>query len=140
MTTEPAPETFSVLALDIGSVSTRAILFFEADDQYRFIAQGVSPTTLEFPMNNINLGIIQAITSLQATTGAILLDEKSHLIIPSQPDGSGVDQLVITYSAGSPLRVVTLGLLRDVSLKTANKLASAVSGRVVADVSLNDTL
>ncbi len=140
MTNEPAPETYSVLALDIGSVNTRAILFFEADDQYRFIAQGVSPTTLESPLNNLNLGIIQAITSLQSTTGAILLDEKSHLIIPGQPDGAGIDQLVITYSAGAPLRIVTLGLLRDVSLKTANKLASSVSGKVVTDISLNDTL
>jgi hypothetical protein len=139
MTTEPAPETFSVLALDIGSVNTRAILFYEADDQYRFIAQGISPTTLESPLNNLNLGIIQAITGLQTTTGAILLDEKSHLIIPAQPDGTGVDQLVITYSAGDPIRIVTLGLLRDVSLKTANKLASAVSGKISKDISLNDT-
>ncbi len=133
------PETLSVLALDIGSMNTRAILFFEADDQYRFIAQGISSTTLEAPLNNINLGIIQAITSLQSTTGTILLDEKSHLIIPGQLDGSGVDQLVITYSAGIPIRIVTLGLLRDVSLKTANKLASAVSGWIVQDISLNDT-
>lgn len=140
MTNEAAPETYSVLALDIGSINTRAILFFEADDQYRFIAQGISPTTLESPLSNINLGIIQAISGLQTTTGAVLLDEESHLIIPAQPDGSGVDQLVITYSAGAPLRVVTLGLLRDVSLKTANKLASAVSGKIVADISLNDTL
>jgi hypothetical protein len=140
MTNESLSEAYSVLALDIGSVNTRAILFFEADDQYRFIAQGSSLTTLEAPLFNINQGIIQAITKLQATTGAVLLDEQSHLIIPGQPDGAGVDQLVITYSAGTPLRFVTLGLLRDVSLKTANKIASAVSGKIVLDISLNEGL
>jgi hypothetical protein len=140
MTLESSSETFSILALDIGSVNTRAILFYEADGQYRFIAQGVSNTTLEAPLSNLSLGIIQAITSLQESTGAVLLDEKSHLILPGQPDGAGVDHLVITYSAGTPLKMVTLGLLRDVSLESANNVACAILGEVSQDICLNDEL
>lgn len=131
-------EALSILAIDIGSVHTRALLFDEIDGQYHFIAEGCAPTTTFSPIDDFNEGLFQAILHLQTHTGAILLDEESHLIIPSQPDGAGIDRLVVTYSAGSEIKVVTIGLLQEFSLGAANDLASTATTRIVEQISSND--
>lgn len=132
------PETISVLAIEIGSVHTRSLLFSEVDGQYHFISEGIAPTSTFSPIKDLNEGLFQSVQSLQSSTGVILLDEDSHLIIPSQPDGAGVDRLVITFSAGHEIRVVTVGLLEEFSLRAANDLASSSTNRIVEQVSSND--
>ena len=58
----------SVLAIDLGSQSTRALLFDVVDGQYSFIAAGSSPTTLEAPYRDVGEGASQAIFQLQSIT------------------------------------------------------------------------
>ena len=128
----------SVLALDIGSIQTRALLFDVVDGQYRFISAGIAPSTAAAPFFDITEGVFQAIRRLQDLTARKLLDGKTQLIIPSQSDGSGVDQMTVTFSAGPGLRVVTLGLLEDVSLESATRLAASIPGQVVESIGLND--
>lgn len=131
-------ETISVLAIEIGSVHTRSMLFSEVDGQYHFIADGIAPTSTFKPLNDFNAGLFQSVQSLQSSTGVTLLDEESHLIIPSQSDGAGVDRLVITFSAGTEVRVVTMGLLQEFSLRAASDLARTSNTRVVEQLSSND--
>ncbi len=127
----------SVLAVEIGSIHTRALLFDVVDGQYRFIGAGRAPTTTHSPFFDISEGIHLAISNLQEITARILLEE-SRLILPSKPDGSGVDQFVLTYTAGQPLRVVVMGLLEDVSLESARRLASSAHTLIVEAIGLND--
>ncbi|HZW03866.1 MAG TPA: glutamate mutase L, partial [Anaerolineaceae bacterium] len=136
--TAPIVDAESVLALDIGSIHTRALLFDVVDGQYRFIAAGVASSTAAAPFCDVSEGVYQAIGRLQEMTARKLLDSQSQLILPSQPDGSGVDQMAITFSAGPALRVVTLGLLEDVSLESANRLAACIPGKIVESIGLND--
>lgn len=131
-------DAVSVLAIDLGSVYTRAHLFDVADGQYRFIASGISPTTVFSPFFDIGEGIFQAVDKLQQITGRILLDKESNIILPSQAGGEGIDRLVVTYSCGKELKIATFGLLGDVSLDSANRLASVVSGKIVESISIND--
>jgi hypothetical protein len=133
-----ANETVSILAIDIGSVHTHALLFGEVDGQYHFISEGIAPTTTFSPISNINEGLFQSIQQLQVNTGTILLDEDFHLIIPSQPDGAGIDRLVVTFSAGPEIKVVTIGLLKEFSLRAANDLASSTTAHIVEQISSND--
>lgn len=128
----------SVLAVDIGSIHTRAVLFDVVDGEYHFIASGAMPTTINAPYNDAREGILLAVQRLQEITGRTFLDPNAFLVIPSQVDGSGVDRLVITYSAGPELRVVTAGLLPDVSLESAQRLAASSYGQVVESIGLND--
>jgi len=100
--TANALDAVSILALDLGSVNTRANLFDVADGQYRFIASGISPSTVNAPYFDIGEGIYQALDRLQAITGKILLDRDANIILPSQAGGEGVDRLVVTYSCGKP--------------------------------------
>jgi hypothetical protein len=129
----------SILAIDVGATMTRAVLFDVVEGQYRFVASGQAPSTAEAPFKDIGLGVREAITNLQNITGAVLLDpQDKNLIAPSQPDGSGVDAVVATVSAGPAVRTVVVGLLQDVSMQSARRLAESTYTRVVEAIDLSD--
>jgi hypothetical protein len=128
----------SLLALDVGSVTTRAAYFDVVEGHYRFVGMGHAPTSLTAPDGNISLGIQAAIASLEFVVGKALVDESGQLAMPSQPDGSGVDSLCATVSAGEPLRTVLIGLLPDVSLKSIQKLAYSADTCIVESFNAND--
>jgi hypothetical protein len=128
----------SFLAIDIGTVSTRAMLFDVVDGRYRYIASGSAATTAGAPYADVGEGVRQAVDQLQLITGRSLIDTDGHMIIPSQDNGAGVDVLVGTLSAGKPLRVVSVGLLEDVSAESAQRLATTTYAQVVDRFSLND--
>ena len=46
--------------------------------------------------------------------------------------------MVVTFSAGPTLQIVTLGLLPEVSLESANRMASTTYGQVVEFIGLTD--
>jgi hypothetical protein len=128
----------SVLAIEIGTVSTRVILFDIVEGRYRFLGQGVVPTTAGVPFNDISIGVKHALDDLHDITGRVLFDDSGQLVVPSQPNGIGVGACVATVSVGSPLKVVAIGLLEDVSTESAKNLASTTYAQVVETMSLND--
>ena len=129
----------SILAIDVGAAMTRAAFFDVVEGQYRFVAAGQAPTTAEAPFKNIGIGVREAIRNLQAILGTTLLGpQDDNLIAPSQPDGSGVDAVVATMSAGPAVRTVVAGLLPDVSLHSAQRLAESTYSRVVETLDLSD--
>lgn len=128
----------SVLAIDIGSLNTRALLFDVVDGQYHFISSSIAPTTAGAPFRDVSEGIHIALTRLQEITGRTLVNTEASLILPSQSDGSGVDRLALTCSAGGDLNLVIMGLLSDVSLRSAQRLAGTTYGRVTEGIGLND--
>jgi len=131
-------EAGSLLAIDVGSVNTRAWLFEVVDGRYRFVASGQAPTTADAPYNNVGEGVRIALDRLQTATGHLLMDANDRLIVPSRPDGAGVDAAVATLSAGAPLNVAVIGLLDDVSLASIQRLASGTYAQVVERISLSD--
>ena len=128
----------SLLAVDVGATTTRAVLFDVVEGNYRFIAIGQSPTTAEAPFRDIGLGVREAIASIQSITGRIFLNKDRVLISPAQADGTGVDAFVATLSAGPAVRAVIVGLLSDVSVESARRLLETTYCRVVETFSLSD--
>lgn len=129
----------SILAIDVGAAVTRAVLFDVVEGQYRFVASGQAPSTAEAPFRDIGIGVREAIANLQNITGAALLGtQDNNLIAPSQPDGSGVDAVVATVSAGPAVKTVVVGLLSDVSLASARRLAESTYSRIVDTLDLSD--
>jgi len=128
----------SILALEVGAAVTRAVLFDVVEGQYRFVAAGQAPTTAEAPFKDIGIGLREAIAGLQAVTGSKILAPDRNLITPSQADGSGVDAVVATISAGPSVKTVIVGLLNDVSLQSARRLAQSTYSRVVESLDLTD--
>jgi hypothetical protein len=128
----------SILAVDIGAANTRAVMFDVVEGEYRFVASGAAPSTAEAPFKDVSEGARNAILSLQTILGKPLLDNSRDLITPSQPNGSGVDGLVVTISAGPTIKVALVGLLKDVSLESARKLTESTYARIVETIGLND--
>lgn len=128
----------SLLAIDVGAATTRAALFDVVENEYRFVASGQAPSSAEAPFKDVSVGARNAIVNLQTIIGHSLLDDKNELVTPSQPDGSGVDALVVTLSAGPTMKAVIVGLLADVSLESARRLTETIYARVVETIGLND--
>jgi len=128
----------SLLAIDVGSITTRAALFDVVEGRYRFIAAGLAPSTAGAPFKDISEGIRQAIENLESVTGRTFLGENHRLILPSA-EGQGVDTVAASYSAGPPLKTVVVGLLNDVSLESLQRLARGTYARVLDTIGMNDT-
>ena len=128
----------SILAVDVGAANTRAVMFDVVEGEYRFVASGIAPSTAEAPYKDVSEGVRNAIENLQAILGTPLLDGSRDLITPSQPNGSGVDGMVVTISAGATIKAVLVGLLKDVSLESARRLAESTYVRIVETIGLND--
>ena len=128
----------SLLSIDVGTISTRAALFDVVEGRYRYIASGQAASTAGVPYRDISEGVRQAIESLEALTGRVLLNESHQLILPST-QGFGIDAVAATYSAGPALKTVVVGLLNDVSLESLQRLARSTYARVVDTIGMNDT-
>ena len=128
----------SILAVDVGAANTRAVMFDVVEGEYRFVASGTAPSTADAPFKDVSEGVRNAIVNLQTVLGKALLNGSRDLITPSQPNGSGVDAMVVTLSAGPTIRTVLVGLLKDVSLESARRLTESTYVRIVETIGLND--
>jgi hypothetical protein len=118
------PHITSILAIDIGSVNTQAVLFALVEGSFRFIARGQSPTTQEEPWTDVAMGARHAVEQLQRVADRPLLGGDGNVISPEQEDGSGVDACVVTSSAAQPLRLVLAGLVGELSLTSLRRAAA----------------
>ncbi len=128
----------TLLALDVGSVNTRANLFDVVDGSFRMLASSRVPSTARYPLLDFSEGIRVAIEHIQKVTGRTLLDETETLITPSSGFGTGVDLCVATLSAGPLLRGVpgrADAWRFGINLK---RLASSMIMEVAAVIHLND--
>jgi hypothetical protein len=139
MTKKPTKETISLLAIDLGTVYTRAFLFDVVEGQYSFIASGSAPNTMKKPYCDINEGLHRAFTQLEEKTGRTVIDSSAKLIIPSTGEGVGVDRLVLTYSAGPEVRMILVGLLSEVSVDSLRIVANTVYGTAVDAFGIGDS-
>jgi hypothetical protein len=128
----------SLLAIDVGSVHTRAYLFAIADGSFRYIAVGTARTTAEPPVKDIGEGVMAAIHRLEEISQRIVLGPDGRFIIPSLPGGQGIDALTATLSVGPSIKVICAGLLADVSLESAEHLAKTSYSRVLDTVCITD--
>jgi hypothetical protein len=128
----------SLLAIDVGAASTRAVLFDVIEGEYRFVASGVCAQHCRSAHQGCIGRRAKCRLNLQAVLGRKMLDEARDIITPSQPDGSGVDALVVTLSAGPAIKTIVVGLLKDVSLESARRLAETTYTRLMDTIGLSD--
>lgn len=132
------PET--LLAIDIGSVHTRAVLFDVVEGRYEVVALGMAPTTAQAPWKDVREGVVQAVEQVQRIVGRALLTAEGELLLGFEGDGGGVDRVVLTLSAGRPLQVICVGALQSISLDSARRLAESTYAEIVRLFHLNDRL
>jgi uncharacterized protein (TIGR01319 family) len=122
----------SILATDVGSTTTKAILIEKRGDEYRLVTRGEMPTTVEAPWENVMIGVQKAVKRVEELVDRPILDESGNLIRPK--DGQkGVDMYVSTSSAGGGLQMMVAGLVKTISASSAHRAALG-AGSVVLDV------
>ncbi len=127
-----------ILSVDIGSVSTRALLLDLVEGRYRFVALGESPTTTGEPWYDVSAGVYDAIEQVSKATGRAILDQQDNLIMPEVAPFMGVRHFALTASAGDPIRAVLFGLVPDLSLASAQRAAESIYISLVDTFSLSD--
>src|ERR1043165_2918844 len=88
----------AVLAVDIGSLYTRVVMFDVVGDEYRFVARTSAVTTAEAPNNDVTAGVYNAVRDLEQITGR-KLTEDTRLLMPQRANGNGLDLFIATSSA-----------------------------------------
>jgi uncharacterized protein (TIGR01319 family) len=119
----------SILLADCGTVMTKVVLLDRVGGHYRFIARGEAPTTAEYPWSDVTAGIRHASEQITEVTGRTFFDATGDLI-SSQNGGAGV--FTTTASASQPLEVVLGGLVRDLSVASAERAAAGTYSQVKA--------
>jgi len=128
----------TLLAIDVGSINTRASLFDVVDGKFRLLASGRVPSTDRYPLLDFGEGVRVAIERVQAITGRKLLDESENLIMPTTGFGTGIDLCVGTTSAGPLVRALLVGLMPGVSVASLQRLASSMMMEIAGVIHLSD--
>ncbi|MGE5560483.1 MAG: glutamate mutase L [Chloroflexota bacterium] len=125
----------AILAVDVGSTTTKALLFTDDGTGFRRAADGNVPTTVEAPLEDVMIGVRAALARIEAQTGRRLLAD-GELLRPAR-DGAGVDLFVATSSAGGGLQMMVSGVVRELTGESAERVALG-AGAIVLDVQAVD--
>jgi uncharacterized protein (TIGR01319 family) len=128
------PQAEILLAIDVGSVNTRASLFDIVDGRYRLVATSRAVSTSGPPLFDIGEGVRLALDQIQETTGRKLMDDSDTLITPTTGYGAGVDLFPASSSSGPRVRAVLVGLMPGVSLRSLRRLADSMMIEVVDEI------
>lgn len=132
-------ELASVLGIKIDVHTTKLFLFDVVDGKFHLLATSEAYTTNKPPYNDIREGLFKAVDNLQQISGRILIDDEMNLIVPSQTDGSGVDQIAFTYGFLDQVSIITAGLLEGVSISSLSNLINSTHLKHSDQISLNDS-
>ncbi|MEE3194348.1 MAG: glutamate mutase L, partial [Candidatus Poribacteria bacterium] len=110
-----------ILATDCGSTTTKAFLIEKIGDEFHQTHRGEAPTTVEAPVEDVTVGVINAITEVQELAGRKLLE--NNQIIKPQTNDEGVDLYISTSSAGGGLQMMVAGAVRNLTAESAERAA-----------------
>ncbi|MCD4707276.1 MAG: glutamate mutase L [Candidatus Sabulitectum sp.] len=96
-----------ILASDVGSTTTKVVVFSLSGGSLTAIASVQEPTTVEPPFSDVTVGLFRAVSRLADSTGLVLIDGDS-LCVPyftTSSAGGGLQMLVIGYTMADSLRI-----------------------------------
>ena len=130
-----------IVVTDCGSTTTKALLFEFVEDGWRQTARGEAPTTVEEPVADVTVGARNAFIELEELRGAELLDQSvdaSARPFLGRNHDKGVDLYLSTSSAGGGLQMVCSGIVRELSLQSAERAALGAGAIVLDTISADD--
>ena len=147
-----------IVATDCGSTTTKAILIEKSDSgEYRLVARGEAPTTVERPFEDVTIGVLNAITELEEITEQtvpegyekgrrkLLKDNKVHSltkddqkIAESSGTLDGSEYYVSTSSAGGGLQMMVAGVVKAMSAESAERAALGAGAILMDTLAVDD--
>ncbi|MCC6687257.1 MAG: glutamate mutase L [Fimbriimonadaceae bacterium] len=149
-----------IVATDCGSTTTKAILI-ERNPQgdYRLVARGEAPTTVEKPFEDVTVGVLNAMTELEEITGeevpesegfkkgrrSLIKDnhvykllKEGQVVDTRSNDLEGADIYVSTSSAGGGLQMMVAGVVKEMSAESAERAALGAGAILMDTLAIND--
>jgi uncharacterized protein (TIGR01319 family) len=140
MTTTFSPDTMtSVVVTDCGSTTTKAVWFEKTKAGWRQTFRAEAPTTVEKPVADVTIGIMNALQSLETLSRktGICKNESSESIM-RKDNGGIIDHYFSTSSAGGGLQMVVIGVVGQITGKSAERAALGAGAIVLARICLDD--
>ena len=122
-----SPELTRICITDVGSTTTKAVLFQRTENSGWEYFRREATTTVEKPHEDVSVGVLQALRALEQESGEVLLENGA----PSVP-------YLSTSSAGGGLAMVVTGLVRNITADTADRVALGAGAIVLDVVCMND--
>ena len=149
-----------IVATDCGSTTTKAILIEKSatTGEYRLVARGEAPTTVEKPFEDVTLGVTNSITELEEISETIVpagfnpgrrklirdgkvwrkLKEGKEDLTGVQAEMDGADLYVSTSSAGGGLQMMVAGVVKEMSAESAERAALGAGAILMDTLAVND--
>lgn len=147
-----------IVATDCGSTTTKAILIERnANGDYRLVARGEAPTTVERPFEDVTIGVLNSITELEEITESTVPEGfqtgrrkliKNDKVWRLFKEGKQTDQrsndleasdlYVSTSSAGGGLQMMVTGLVKAMSAESAERAALGAGAILMDTLSVDD--
>lgn len=155
-------DIWRIVATDCGSTTTKSILIERNDNgEYRLVARGEAPTTVERPFEDVTIGVLNAITELEEVCAELpetvqqlgFKKAKRNLIkegkvwrrfkegIELEPRGNefdGSDLYVSTSSAGGGLQMMVAGVVKAMSAESAERAALGAGAILMDTLAIDD--
>jgi len=122
-------ENGAVLAVDVNAKSTKAVLFIKRGERYEIVGFGEAPTTVEAPVLDVTVGVMNALSGIESKTG-------ETLIKPGAPEPS--IPLLCTSSASGGLHMVVAGLIKRISTESAQRAALGAGALLMDQYAVDD--
>jgi uncharacterized protein (TIGR01319 family) len=147
-----------IVATDCGSTTTKAILIERnGQGEYRLVARGEAPTTVEKPFEDVTVGVLNAMTELEELTENEVPEgfqkARRHLIkdgqvwralkdgtvtMATEGDYGGSDMYVSTSSAGGGLQMMVAGVVKSMSAESAERAALGAGAILMDTLAVDD--
>lgn len=147
-----------IVATDCGSTTTKAIMIERnAEGQYRLVARGEAPTTVEKPFEDVTIGVTNAMTELEEVSEGKVPDgftaKRRNLLKDGHvwrmiKDGKrdqeragefdGSDLYVSTSSAGGGLQMMVAGVVKSMSAESAERAALGAGAILMDTLAVDD--
>lgn len=129
----------SVVVTDCGSTTTKAVWFEKTSEGWRQTFRAEAPTTVEKPVADVTIGVANSIESLELVSGKKgLRSETTHSPISRKSEGGILDHYFSTSSAGGGLQMVVMGVVSQITGKSAERAALGAGAIVLARICLDD--
>lgn len=147
-----------IVATDCGSTTTKAILIEQNEQgEYRLVARGEAPTTVEKPFEDVTIGVLNSITELEELTetavpegfplgrrrlikdGKVWRLRKNGQIVDQRQDPlEASDLYVSTSSAGGGLQMMVAGVVKAMSAESAERAALGAGAILMDTLAVDD--
>ena len=133
-----APTGPYYLLADCGSTVTKVALVGRQAGAGRVLACTEAVTTVEAPINDVTVGLRDALRELERSAGRRLLaGTDAAKLVPSDGD-DGSDGLLVCSSAGGGLQMLVMGAVRQITAESAARAALGAGAIISEVVACND--